>query len=77
MADDPHCFTSSSEVIAALNGNVKFDVAILDMQMPNIDGGMLAQIIRKKYSKAELPMVMLTSLGQPLPDFNGTCLMRS
>ncbi len=65
----PHCFTSSSEVIAALNGNVKFDVAILDMQMPNIDGGMLAQIIRKKYSKAELPMVMLTSLGQPLPEF--------
>ncbi len=65
----PHCFTSSSEVIAALNGNLKFDVAILDMQMPNIDGGMLAQIIRKKFSKAELPMVMLTSLGQPLPDY--------
>ena len=65
----PHCFTSSSEVIAALTGNLKFDVAILDMQMPNIDGGMLAQIIRKKFSKAELPMVMLTSLGQPLPDY--------
>jgi signal transduction histidine kinase/CheY-like chemotaxis protein len=64
----PHCFTSSSEVIAALNGNVKFDAAILDMQMPNIDGGMLAQIIRKKYSKAELPMIMLSSLGQPLPE---------
>ncbi|MBK8901610.1 MAG: response regulator [Anaerolineaceae bacterium] len=64
----PHCFANSSEVIAALNGKLKFDVAILDMQMPNIDGGMLAQIIRKKYSKAEMPLVMLTSLGQPLPD---------
>lgn len=64
----PHCFADSTEVIAALNGNMKFDVAILDMQMPNIDGGMLAQIIRKKFSYAALPLVMLTSLGQPLPD---------
>ena len=63
----PHCFSSSAEAIAVLNGTVQFDVAILDMQMPQIDGSMLAQIIRKKYSKSELPMVMLTSLGQPLP----------
>ena len=64
----PHCFTNSAEVIAALNSNIKFDVGILDMQMPSMDGGMLAQMIRQKYSKEDLPLVMLTSLGQPLPD---------
>ncbi len=63
----PHCFNSSSDVISVIHENVKFDVAILDMQMPNIDGGMLAQIIRQKHSKADLPLVMLTSLGQAPP----------
>ena len=63
----PHCFSSSVEAISALNQNIKFDVAILDMQMPHIDGAMLAQIVRQKHNKSELPLVMLTSLGQPLP----------
>ena len=64
----PHCYASGAEVISALKNGLKFDVAILDMQMPHIDGAMLAQIIRKKYSKTELPLVMLTSLGQALPE---------
>jgi signal transduction histidine kinase/DNA-binding response OmpR family regulator len=63
----PHCFKSSAEAISAFNENIHFDVAILDMQMPHIDGAMLAQIIRQKY-KNELPMVLLTSLGQALPE---------
>ena len=63
----PHCFNSSAEVISALNQNINFDVAILDMQMPHIDGAMLAQIIREKYKKEKLPLIMLTSLGQTLP----------
>ena len=63
----PHCFHSSSDVISVINENIQFDAAILDMQMPNIDGAMLAQIIRRKHSKADLPLVMLTSLGQALP----------
>lgn len=64
----PHCFASGTEAITAMNGDMKFDVGILDMQMPNIDGGVLAEMIRQKYSKEELPLVMLTSIGQPLPD---------
>ncbi len=39
-----------------------FDVAILDMQMPEMDGLMLADEIRRV--RADLPLVMLTSLGR-------------
>jgi CheY-like chemotaxis protein len=33
------------------------------MQMPGMDGIMLAREIRKIYTKAELPLIMLTSIG--------------
>ncbi|MEM8857470.1 MAG: response regulator [Chloroflexota bacterium] len=42
----------------------KFDLAILDMQMPKMDGLRLTQEIRKKYSREDLPLLMLTSLGK-------------
>ncbi|MCA9916843.1 MAG: response regulator [Anaerolineales bacterium] len=63
----PHCYASSAEVIAALKENIHFDVAILDMQMPHIDGAMLAQMIHKAQPDKALPLLMLTSLGQILP----------
>jgi len=48
------------ELLAAKNS---FDIGILDMQMPEMDGIMLAREIRKEYSKTELPLIMLTSIG--------------
>ena len=49
-----------------------FDVAVLDMSMPGIDGMDLAAEIRRWRRADELPIVMLTSLGQrqtgPLAD---------
>jgi CheY-like chemotaxis protein len=42
-----------------------FDLAILDMQMPGMDGLTLATEIRKKPGYQELPLVMLTSIGKP------------
>ncbi len=41
-----------------------FDVAILDMQMPNMDGIALAAAIRIHRNAATLPLVMLTSMGR-------------
>ncbi len=40
-----------------------FDIAILDMQMPQMDGLTLASKIRKQPNCQELPLVMLTSMG--------------
>jgi CheY-like chemotaxis protein len=40
-----------------------FDVAILDMQMPEMDGLTLAARIREHRDERALPLVMLTSLG--------------
>jgi PAS domain S-box-containing protein len=42
-----------------------FDVAILDMQMPEIDGLALAHRIRGQPAGRALPLVLLTSLGRP------------
>lgn len=41
-----------------------FDIAVLDMQMPVMDGMTLAKEIRKEYTPEKLPLVMLTSLGR-------------
>jgi signal transduction histidine kinase/DNA-binding response OmpR family regulator/HPt (histidine-containing phosphotransfer) domain-containing protein len=47
-----------------------FDVAILDMQMPEMDGLMLAAEIRRERDAQTLPLVMLTS-GQREADTEG------
>jgi CheY-like chemotaxis protein/HPt (histidine-containing phosphotransfer) domain-containing protein len=41
-----------------------FDVAILDMQMPDMDGLTLSEEIRRHRDARALPLVMLTSLGR-------------
>jgi CheY-like chemotaxis protein len=41
-----------------------FDLAILDMQMPDLDGETLAEEIRKVRPAEVLPLVMLTSIGR-------------
>jgi PAS domain S-box-containing protein len=47
-----------------------FDLAILDMQMPGMDGVMLAAEIRRFRDARSLPLVMLTSLG-PREELSG------
>jgi CheY-like chemotaxis protein len=41
----------------------QIDLALLDMQMPEMDGVMLAKIIRGRAATQALPMVLVTSLG--------------
>ncbi len=41
-----------------------FDMVITDMQMPEMDGLMLARAIRQKEQFNDIPLVLMTSLGQ-------------
>ncbi|MBW8781182.1 MAG: response regulator [Verrucomicrobia bacterium] len=52
---------SGPEALALLGTGEHFDLAILDMQMPDMDGVMLAQQIRQQ--NPALPLVLLSSLG--------------
>ena len=53
---------SGTEALGILASN-HFDAGIIDMQMPVMDGIMLAREIRKKFTKDQLPLIMLTSVG--------------
>ena len=56
---------SGSEALDWLGTGEQFDLAILDMQMPRMDGLTLAAEIRKQPGCQNLPLVMLTSIGKP------------
>ena len=60
----PTIVDSGAAALQELQANPDgFDVAILDMQMPEMDGATLAKEIRKKKEYGELPLVLLTSMG--------------
>jgi CheY-like chemotaxis protein/nitrogen-specific signal transduction histidine kinase len=66
--------SSGAQALERLRAGDPFDLAILDMQMPNMDGLMLASEIRKLPAGAGLPLVLLTSMGvrSDQPEF--TCI---
>jgi PAS domain S-box-containing protein len=55
---------SPSEALALIGEGEKFDVAVLDLVMPEMDGLALAGEIRRHRDERELPLVLLTSLGR-------------
>ena len=59
----PAATASPSEALDWIRRGDSFDIAILDMQMPEMDGLMLATEIRQVRDARALPLVMLTSLG--------------
>jgi signal transduction histidine kinase/CheY-like chemotaxis protein len=61
----PIVFANPIEALDALKSGERFDAAILDMHMPEMDGLTLAQEIRNLEAQRGdlLPLIMLTSLG--------------
>jgi CheY-like chemotaxis protein/HPt (histidine-containing phosphotransfer) domain-containing protein len=55
---------SPREALAWIEAGEPFDVGILDMHMPEMDGVALARAIREHRSAAALPLVLFTSLGR-------------
>jgi len=60
----PQAAGSGPEALEWIRQGDPFDVAILDMHMPEMDGLAVAAEIRKHRDAQELPLVMLTSLGR-------------
>src|SRR2546421_4518913 len=67
----PHACASGREALAQVQAGASFDVAVLDMQMPDMDGLTLAEQIHRYLDGQMLPLVMLTSLGRREVDTRG------
>jgi CheY-like chemotaxis protein len=60
----PLAAASAIEALDLVRDGHPFDVAVLDMQMPDMDGARLAAELRKHRDRTTLPLVLLTSVGQ-------------
>ncbi|HTQ30953.1 MAG TPA: response regulator, partial [Opitutaceae bacterium] len=59
----PRTADSGPAALALVDSGEEFDVAIIDMQMPGMDGVALGREIRKRRGTEKLPMVLLSSVG--------------
>jgi PAS domain S-box-containing protein len=62
---------SGAEALHWIDQGVAFDIGVLDMQMPAMDGAQLAARIRRRPALAETPLILLTSLGRRAEDMAG------
>ena len=67
----PTGVASGAAALQLLAEGTVFDVAVIDVQMPEMDGYQLAAAIRRNYSASRLPIVALTSLGDEGKGFVG------
>ncbi|MGK7933939.1 MAG: response regulator [Microcystaceae cyanobacterium] len=66
----PEIVASGREALKVLNEGKCFDIGILDLQMPSMDGAMLAEKIRQLGTKGEFPLILLSSIDQRQPEYN-------
>ncbi len=59
----PRAAQSGSQALEWMQKGETFDIAILDMQMPEMDGLMLAKEIRQLPGALMMPLVLLASMG--------------
>ncbi|MEM6755628.1 MAG: ammonium transporter [Planctomycetota bacterium] len=65
------CVSSAAEAMDALKdperGGGTFDLVVLDMMMPEVDGKALAEMIRAEQTLDDLRLMILSSMGDSLP----------
>ncbi len=64
-----HAVATGKEALECIRNGERFDVAILDVRMPEMDGPTLACEIHQLCP--DLPLIMLTSLGRSEPEMRG------
>jgi CheY-like chemotaxis protein len=60
----PRAAASAAEALGWVHQGEPFELGLVDMHMPDMDGVMLATEIRRERDAKALPLVMLTSLGR-------------
>jgi signal transduction histidine kinase/CheY-like chemotaxis protein len=60
----PTVVNSGQQALEILRREKNFDLAILDMQMPEMDGLMVADKIQEDFPSLNFPLILLTSMGQ-------------
>jgi PAS domain S-box-containing protein len=68
---EPVAVESGAEALELIDAGELFDVGVLDMMMPGLDGVELAGEIRRRRSRRDLPLLLLTSLGRLPQDVAG------
>ena len=58
---------SGQEALQKIDAGLKVHAAVLDVQMPEMDGITLSGELRRRRSERALPFVIISSLGQKLP----------
>ncbi|MBN1327223.1 MAG: response regulator [Candidatus Cloacimonetes bacterium] len=61
----PTTASSGKEALQILSDNKDFDLALLDMHMPEMNGVQLGIEIRKIFGPDQLPLIMCSSVGKP------------
>lgn len=56
--------SSGKEALRLLENGAPFELVILDVMMPELSGFEVLEVLRKKYNRLELPVLMLTSKSQ-------------
>jgi CheY-like chemotaxis protein len=71
----PRDAQSGAEALEWLRAGESFDLAVLDMRMPDMDGLMLAGEIRKLPAGQTMPLMLLTLVGvhSERPEFSSAC----
>ncbi len=64
----PVAFNTPHAALESITAGREYALMITDMQMPKMDGTMLIGEVRKHRSAAELPVIVLTSLGLAKPE---------
>ncbi|MCA9944665.1 MAG: response regulator [Anaerolineales bacterium] len=55
---------SAAAALELLKTGASFDIALVDMQMPEMNGVDLAHALQKQFPTRKMPLLLLTSLGQ-------------
>jgi CheY-like chemotaxis protein len=63
---DASAFATAAEALGWIEAGHAYDVALLDLQMPDVDGIGLAETLRARADLRDRPLIMLSSVGHRL-----------